>query len=37
MNHLYTEKADIYLAFRLQVNRPRLSTYTSLSPFRPHV
>ena len=38
MNHLYTEKADIYLAFRLQVRwAARLShLHLSISRFRPH-
>ena len=30
MNHLYTEKADIYLAFRLQVRRAAPLTPTPL-------
>ena len=40
MNHLYTEKADIYLAFRLQVRwaapLPPTPLHT-VSLFRPHV
>jgi len=39
MNHLYTEKADIYLAFRLQVRwaAPLTHLHLSISLFRPHV